>query len=76
MPHFLSWIIISGMALQIFALKMVYQHFAFPYGYNTIPFLSDSLLWIITYVFLESGKVRVITHSYLAAITGINPETL
>jgi putative aldouronate transport system permease protein len=76
MPHFLSWIIISGMALQIFAPENGLINILLSrMGYNTIPFLSNSLLWIITYVCLgvwQSAGYNTIV--YLAAITGINPE--
>lgn len=76
MPHFLSWIIISGMALQIFAPENgIINILLSRMGLETIPFLSDSLLWIITYISLgvwQSAGYNTIV--YLAAITGINPE--
>ena len=76
MPHFLSWIIISGMAMQIFAPENGLINILLSrMGYNTIPFLSNPLLWVITYVFLgvwQSAGYNTIV--YLAAITGINPE--
>ena len=76
MPHFLSWIIISGMALQIFAPENGLVNILLSrMGHNTIPFLSDSLLWVITYVGLgvwQSAGYNTIV--YLAAITSINPE--
>jgi len=76
MPHFLSWIIISGLALQIFApedglINILLSRM----GFGTIPFLSDPLLWIVTYVGLgvwQSAGYNTIV--YLAAITGINTE--
>lgn len=76
MPHFLSWIIIYGLAMQIFAPKNGMINILLSrMGYETIPFLSDPLLWIITYVGLgiwQSAGYNTIV--YLAAITGINPE--
>lgn len=76
MPHFLSWIIIAGMAMQIFAPENgVINILLSRMGYETIPFLSDSTLWVITYVVLgvwQSAGYNTIV--YLAAITGINPE--
>lgn len=76
MPHFLSWIIISGMAMQIFAPENgVINILLARMGYPTIPFLSNPTLWVVTYVVLgvwQSAGYNTIV--YLAAITGINPE--
>lgn len=76
MPHFLSWIIISGMAMQIFAPENgIINIMLSRLGHDTIPFLSDPVLWIITYVALgvwQSAGYNTIV--YLAAITGINSE--
>ncbi|AGC67835.1 ABC-type transporter, integral membrane subunit [Thermoclostridium stercorarium subsp. stercorarium DSM 8532] len=76
MPHFLSWIIISGMALQLLAptsglINIVLNRL----GFKTIPFLNDPAHWVWTYVFLgvwQSCGWNTIV--YLAAITAINPE--
>lgn len=76
MPHFLSWIIISGMALQLLApnngLVNIMLNNA---GINSIPFLNDKVWWVATYIILgiwqSVGWNSII---YLAAITGINPE--
>lgn len=76
MPHFLSWVIIYGIALQLFAptdglINMVLKNL----GSNGIPFLNDSGHWIWTYIFLgvwqSFGWNSIV---YLAAITGINEE--
>ncbi|MHB8062253.1 MAG: ABC transporter permease [Ruminiclostridium sp.] len=76
MPHFLSWIIISGMALQLFApstglLNIVLNHL----GFDTIPFLNEPKHWVATYILLgvwqSVGWNSII---YLAALTSINPE--
>ena len=76
MPHFLSWVIIYGLALQIFApssglVNMVLNNF----GIEAIPFLNDSKHWVATYIFLgvwqNFGWGSII---YLAAIAGINSE--
>ncbi len=76
MPHFLSWIIIYGMSLQIFAPENGMINILLTrMGYNTVPFLNDTLLWIITYIGLgiwQSAGYNTIV--YLAAITGINTE--
>ncbi len=76
MPHFLSWIIISGLARQLFApssglINIIVQRF----GGEPIPFLNSPVHWVVTYVGLgiwqSMGWNTII---YLAAITAINPE--
>ena len=76
MPHFLSWIIISGLALQVFAPTTgLINIFLNRLGYESIPFLNSSVHWVWTYVFLGVWQsVGWNTIIYLAAITGINPE--
>ncbi len=76
LPHFLSWIIISGLALRLLAfndglINIVLQRI----GLDPIPFLNSPSHWVGSYVFLgiwkEAGWNTII---YLAAITSINPE--
>jgi len=76
LPHFLSWIIIAGMANQLFApsggvINIMLSRF----NVGPINFLMDKGNWIATYIGLgvwrEMGWGTII---YLAAITGINPE--
>lgn len=76
MPHFLSWIIISSMALQLFAPSTGLVNIVLArLGLEPIPFLNDPAYWVWTYVFLgiwqSVGWNAII---YLAAITAINPE--
>ena len=76
LPHFLSWIIISGLALRLLAyndglVNIVLQRI----GLSPVPFLNSPGHWVGSYVFLgiwkEAGWNTII---YLAAITAINPE--
>ena len=76
LPHFLSWIIISGLALRLFApndglINLILGRM----GLEPIHFLDNSSNWIWTYIALgvwkEAGWNTII---YLAAITGISPE--
>lgn len=76
MPHFLSWVIIYGLALQLFApstglINMLLNKI----GLESIPFLNDSAHWVATYVGLgvwqSFGWNSIV---YLAAIAGISPE--
>ncbi len=76
MPHFLSWVIIYGLALQLFAptTGLVNQVIT-KLGFETVPFLNEPGHWVATYVSLgvwqNFGWNSII---YLAAIAGINPE--
>jgi putative aldouronate transport system permease protein len=76
MPHFLSWIIISGMALQLFAPTDGLVNLALgKIGIGPIHFLDVSNNWVITYIFLGIWQsVGWNTIIYLAALTGISPE--
>jgi putative aldouronate transport system permease protein len=76
LPHFLSWIIISGIAVQLLAPSGGVVNIGLSkLGLGPINFLMENHLWIGTYVGLgvwkEMGWGTII---YLAAITGINPE--
>ncbi|MDR3173732.1 MAG: ABC transporter permease subunit [Treponema sp.] len=76
LPHFLSWIIISGIAVQLFAPSGGIINMALGnMNLGPIDFLMEKNLWVGTYVGLgiwkEMGWGTII---YLAAITGINPE--
>jgi len=76
MPHFLSWIIVAGMALQLFAPSTGLVNIMLnKMGFDSIPFLNDSTHWVFTYIALGIWKnVGWGTILYLAAIAGINPE--
>ena len=76
MPHFLSWVIIYGLALQLFApstglINVILNNM----GRESVPFLNDSAHWVATYIFLgvwqSFGWNSIV---YLAAIVGINRD--
>ncbi|WP_035799280.1 ABC transporter permease [Butyrivibrio sp. NC3005] len=76
MPHFLSWVIIYGLALQLFAPSTgLINNILTKFGKDAVPFLNDSAHWVWTYIFLgvwqSFGWNSII---YLAAIAGINQE--
>lgn len=76
MPHFLSWVIICGLALQMFAPSNgLVNMFLNNMGMETVHFLDEPIHWIFTYIFLgiwqSFGWNSIV---YLAAIAGINPE--
>jgi ABC-type polysaccharide transport system, permease component len=76
MPHFLSWIIIAGLALQIFAPTTGLVNVSLAkMGLKPVPFLNESAHWVATYVLLGVWQsIGWNTIIYLAAITAINPE--
>ncbi|AOZ95222.1 ABC transporter permease [Butyrivibrio hungatei] len=76
MPHFLSWVIIYSLALQLLApndglVNMVIQDL----GGKAIPFLNEEGHWIGSYIgfgiWQNFGWGSIV---YLASIAGINPE--
>jgi putative aldouronate transport system permease protein len=76
LPHFLSWIIISGIAKQLLAPRTgVVNVMLTNVGLSSVNFLTENALYIGTYIALgvwkEMGWNTII---YLAAITSINPE--
>ena len=72
LPHFLSWVIISTIALRLFATNdgMINKLMG-----SQIPFMGTEENWRGTYIFLgiwkECGWNTII---YLAALTSISPE--
>lgn len=76
MPHFLSWIIISGLAKQLLAPNTgLFNIVLAQSGLPVVDFLGKSNLWVGTYIVLGLWQsVGWNTIIYLAAITGINPE--
>ena len=79
LPHFLSWIIIGGMVLEIFAPPSagIVNALLLKWGWvdKSVPFLTEGIHWQITYtlvgVWQSMGWGTIL---YLSAITGINME--
>ncbi|RKM57457.1 sugar ABC transporter permease [Butyrivibrio sp. X503] len=76
MPHFLSWVVIYGLALQLFAPSTgLVNLFVEKLGGNSINFLGEPGNWVRTYIGLgiwqSFGWNSII---YLAAIAGISPD--
>ncbi len=76
LPHFLSWVIVYGLAVQLLApTNGLVNIFLSSLGLETVPFLNEPANWIITYVLVGVWQsVGWNTIIYLAALTGISPE--
>jgi putative aldouronate transport system permease protein len=76
LPHFLSWVIIGSIALQLLAPESGLVNLALnKFGIASVPFLNDKWVWLGTYVFLGLWQsIGWNTIIYLAAIAGINQE--
>ncbi len=78
LPHFLSWIIIGGMVLQIFSPKTgIINATLMKWGWidKSIPFLTEGNHWQATYTLIGVWQgMGWGTILYLSAITGINME--
>lgn len=77
MPHFLAWVVVSGMAIQLFATHHgLINDYLGRIGIPRIEFMTNSTLWVI-FIWVLLGIWKSVgwnTIIYLAAIAGINPE--
>jgi len=76
LPHFLSWVIISALAYQLFSVgNGIVNNLIEDLGGTRIPFLQEDNHWLISYlligVWASMGWGTII---YLASISSINPE--
>lgn len=76
LPHFISWVIIGGMVYQLLSTNTgLVNHLLKGAGLKAIPFLTEPVYWVMTYVgtgvWQNAGWGTII---YLAALTGINKE--
>lgn len=77
LPHFISWVVVAGIATNLFSMTNGSINRAIEnMGGNPIPFMSDHIWWIFTYVVCNVWKeIGWGTIIYLAALTGVD-ETL
>lgn len=76
LPHFISWVIVGSLATQLLATNSGSVNiFLNSLGKESIPFLSEKVHWVFTYVatgiWKEAGWGTIL---YLAALTGINKD--
>lgn len=76
LPHFLSTVIVAGLAYQLFAPDSGFVNvFIRNLGGETVPFLIERTHWIVSYVLIGVWQgMGWGTIIYLAAITGIDAE--
>ncbi|MDQ1913942.1 ABC transporter permease subunit [Paenibacillus sp. GD4] len=75
LPHFLSWVILSGILLDVFAYQGPVNHLVTAFGGEPVLFFGRADLFpfliVGSDVWKEFGFNTII---YLAALTGINPS--
>lgn len=75
LPHFFSWVIISGIVQQVFSNTGLINELLMKMGLEAIPFLSSPTNWRIVYwvtgIWQSAGYGLII---YLAALTSIDPS--
>jgi putative aldouronate transport system permease protein len=75
LPNFLSWVIIGGIFLEVFANRGTMNHLLGSVGLGAVPFLTSPsifpILIVTSDVWKGFGMGAII---YLAALTAINPE--
>ncbi|MDB4868741.1 MAG: protein lplB [Cohnella sp.] len=75
LPHFLSWVILAGVVIEMFSLKGIINHTLQLFGVEPIMFLTSNTWFpaivVGTDIWKEFGFAAII---YLAALAGINPS--
>ena len=76
LPHFLSWIIIGGLAYQLFSVNNgIVNNLIERAGGSAVNFLQEDTPWLITYIIVGAWQsMGWGTIVYLAAITSVNSE--
>jgi putative aldouronate transport system permease protein len=77
LPHFLSWVILGGIVLDLFSYKGPINQLAGLFGMDPVIFFANASLFpylvVGSDVWKEFGFNTII---YLAALTGISPCTV
>ncbi|RTE08281.1 ABC transporter permease [Paenibacillus whitsoniae] len=75
LPHFLSWVILAGVVIDLLSLQGVVNHALASFGFEPIMFLASNswfpAIIIGSDIWKEFGFAAII---YLAALAGINPN--
>ncbi|OPH50029.1 protein lplB [Paenibacillus ferrarius] len=74
-PHFLSWVIVSGIVFDIFSLSGLFNVVLGWFGYDPILAMQDSAyfrpVYVLTSIWRDAGWGTVV---YMAAISSIDPQ--
>ncbi|WP_372661848.1 ABC transporter permease [Cohnella sp.] len=74
-PHFISWVVISGIVVGIFSSQGLYNQILFLFGLENQSVLTNgpgfTAVLFLSNIWKEAGWSAIL---YLAAIAGINPE--
>lgn len=74
-PHFISWVVISGIVVGIFSSQGLYNQILFLFGLESQSVLTNgpgfTAVLFLSNIWKEAGWSAIL---YLAAIAGINPE--
>lgn len=74
-PHFLSWVIVAGIAFDLFALSGLFNIVIGWFGHDPVLVMQESkffrLIYMITAVWRDAGWGTVV---YMAAISAIDPQ--
>lgn len=75
MPHFLSWVILSGLIINLFSANGLVDQFLQLFGLHPIQFMQSNIwfrpLLIGSYTWTQFGFDTIV---YLAALTAISPS--
>lgn len=75
LPHFISWVALAGIFLDVLSLDGVVNNLLAAIGLDRVYFLGDARIFPFTMVVTDTWKTfGWNTIVYLAAITGISPE--
>ncbi len=75
MPHFISWVILAGMVLELFSLHGLVNQFLSLFGTRPINFMASNVWFrpiiVGSFVWTQMGFDTIV---YLAALTAISPN--
>jgi putative aldouronate transport system permease protein len=73
LPHFISWIVLSGIMIMILSERGMLNSFLAAFGWQPITFLADTTWWIVAYILSDIWKeIGWSSIIYLAAIASMD----
>lgn len=75
LPHFLSWVIVGGIFMDLFGFDGLLNAFLLSFGHDKIDFITEPQFFrtiiVATGIWKEAGWGMIV---FLAALVGINPQ--